>query len=80
MNRPRFIRNFWIEAKVNGYSKEFKFGPKTKEGGFELVIKQRDNNDIVVSALIRGFVDDKGNICLLVEGRNEEVIKIETKR
>ncbi len=40
---PRNIRNFWIELEVDGRSKRIETGPKTGTGGFDMVIRLREN-------------------------------------
>jgi hypothetical protein len=36
------VRNFWIEATVDGRETPIVFGPRAKDGGFTLRIYQRD--------------------------------------
>jgi hypothetical protein len=39
---PRNVRNFWIEAKVDGSTKPIAFGPQAADGGFTLTVYMRD--------------------------------------
>lgn len=36
------VRNFWMEAKIDGRNTEVKGGPKSKEGGMDIYLYQRD--------------------------------------
>jgi len=42
---PRNVRNFWIEADVDGRT-SIGAGPKSKDGGFSLSIFMRDKGSI----------------------------------
>lgn len=43
------IRNFWIEANIDGRNNELKGGPKSKEGGMEIEVFQRNEGEIVTA-------------------------------
>lgn len=76
---PRFVRPFWIEALVDGYRKEFQFGPRYKTGQFEMAIKQRDNGSVSPTELvIHGFVSTDGKVTLIVKDGGTVVYKKET--
>lgn len=60
---PRNTRNFWIELQVDGH-KQIATGPRSKDGGFEMTIKLRENGEISRQQLtITGYVED-GKVCL----------------
>lgn len=61
---PRNVRNFWIELDVDGSKTAIGSGPRGKDGGFQLTIRQRDNGSIVKALDVRGFVDTNGNLRL----------------
>ena len=43
---PRNVRNFWIEADVDGCGSKLSSGPAAKNGGFSLVILMREKGCI----------------------------------
>ena len=51
---PRNIRNFWIELTVDGKKSRVATGPRGKDGGFRLVVKMRDNGNIIDALGIEG--------------------------
>ena len=61
---PRCVRNFWIEIEVDGKTHKVACGPRSKDGGFRLVVKQRDDGCVIKAMEVQGFADDKGNIRL----------------
>ena len=69
---PVNIRNFWIEARIDGRSSELSGGPQSKDGGFSLILRQRDKGGIVTAARINGRVLSDGRICLDVEAEETE--------
>jgi len=53
--RPRTIRNFWLEAAIDGRRTRFAGGPRAKDGGMSLTLYQRSGGS-VVRALEISFV------------------------
>ncbi len=43
---PRCVRNFWLELDVDGSRTKIATGPKSSEGGFNLVIRLREKGEI----------------------------------
>lgn len=43
---PRNVRNFWIDLAVDGKQERIETGPRSKDGGFNLVILVRENGSI----------------------------------
>ena len=75
----RNVRNFWIEAKIDGRNTALSGGPQRKDGGFGLTIYQRDNGSITRALNIMGRVKDDGSIVLSAwNGSNE--INVQTTR
>lgn len=74
------VRNFWIEAQIDGRTTELTGGPQNKEGGFTLRIKQRDNGSISQPVRIEGFAQADGTLKLVVFGDGERVFEYDTKR
>jgi hypothetical protein len=48
------MRNFWIEADVDGRKTRLMGGPRSKDGGFKLTVYMRDDGDSVIAAHVRG--------------------------
>lgn len=48
------VRNWWIEADIDGRKTRLSGGPRAKDGGLDLVIKQRSGGAIVAPVEIRG--------------------------
>lgn len=61
---PRNVRNFWIQASIDGINTSVATGPRSKDGGFSLTIKQRDGGDIITALEVRGFVNRAGELVL----------------
>lgn len=40
--KPRVVRNFWVDAQIDGRQTALSGGPTGAGGGFDLTIKQRD--------------------------------------
>lgn len=80
---PRNVRNWWLEAFVDGRAGTFAAGPKNKEGGFSLSIKQRDGGDIKTAVQIVGVANAAGDLELTVyEGHTgtKEVLVVRSRR
>ena len=76
---PRNVRNFWISADVDGRESVIAGGPRSKEGGFDLSIQQRDDGCVVGAAEILGrFIN--GRLVLRVRVTGHEDILFETIR
>ena len=73
------VRNFWVNGKVDGQRTEFGGGPRRKDGGFYLTIKQRDNGEIVTAAMIEGFVAN-GELVLMVDVKGQDMVRFVTER
>lgn len=70
---PRNVRNFWIELDVDGSKKSIGTGPRNKDGGFNLTIKQRSMGGIITSAEIIGRVTTSGEIVLSVRTKGDQL-------
>ena len=68
---PRNVRNFWIEADIDGQKSGIAGGPQRKDGGFDLTIKQRSDGQIVEALEVLGRVID-GELVLKVRVSGEE--------
>lgn len=82
---PRNVRNFWVELRVDGKQTRIETGPQAKDGGFELVVLQRDQSSIIRALEVSGRVTSDGRIVLLAESFKPKdgpggELRIETKR
>jgi len=59
------LRNFWIEAQVDGRETPITGGPRSKDGGFEMAIFIRSNGESEEGLRIRGVVEEDGTLVLL---------------
>lgn len=76
---PRNVRNFWLELSVDGSKSGVSTGPRNKDGGFHLRIRQRSDGGIITAATVDGFADSKGNLTLTVRA-DDQVIETSTVR
>lgn len=84
---PRNVRNFWIEADIDGQATRISGGPQAKDGGLDLTVKMRHNGDVVDVLDIIGRVMADGTLRLRIRPYNHvkglpapEDIVIETQR
>ena len=63
---PRNVRNYWIEAEVDGLKTPIATGPRSRIGGFDLTIKMREHGWIKDAVAITGRVDKDGNLVLSI--------------
>lgn len=56
---PTNVRNFWIEIEVDGKTTKIATGPQSKDGGFTMTIKQRQDGEIIQPLTIEGIADEK---------------------
>ena len=40
------VRNFWVEADIDGRETNANGGPRSKDGGMDVTIYQRDDGEI----------------------------------
>lgn len=64
---PKNVKNFWIELDIDGKSAPIKAGPRSKDGGFKMVIRQRDRDCSVLGAVISGESRPNGELRLLIK-------------
>lgn len=74
------LRNFWADIYVDGRESPLGSGPRAKDGGMEIVIRQRDKGEGFKSFTISCTVD-KDKLKTTIENDNGEIIgKCETER
>jgi len=66
------VRNWWIEADIDGRRTELSGGPRAKTGGFTLRIYQRNCGAIMTAARIEGFAKDNGDLILRIHAPEAE--------
>ena len=77
---PRNVRNFWIVAEVDGKKETVETGPKAKDGGIYITIKQRDNGDIHKPLRVIGTAKDDGALVIDVLDHDGTVVYTTTTR
>ena len=74
------VRNFWVDARIDGRKTDLSGGPVAKEGGMNIVIKQRSNGGIVKAAVVQCYEVDGYLVTDIVNNDGELVATFETKR
>jgi hypothetical protein len=59
---PRTVRNFWIEVTIDGKTSKFAGGPQSKDGGFTLIVKQRNSGEVTEALHVEGRVLADGSL------------------
>ncbi len=59
------VRNFYIDARIDGRKVRLSGGPQRKDGGFTLTITQRDKGMIVNALVIEGHARAAGKRLML---------------
>ena len=77
---PRNVRNFWIDANIDGRQETLSGGPQGKDGGFTLTVKMRDNGDITQPIEIAGLVHIDGTLELTVHQNGQRIGQVKTRR
>jgi len=78
---PKNVRNFWVDGEIDGYTNNLTGGPRNKEGGIDITIKQRDNGAVTTALKIEGFANDKGELSLRVKDKDDNLVfENDTKR
>ena len=67
---PRNVRNFWIELDVDGKKTRIATGPASKDGGFDLTVKMRNEGGIVKALQVNGYACDNGVLVLSAHGKD----------
>lgn len=75
------VRNFWIEADIDGRKSTLAGGPRGKADGMEIDIYQRDDGGIFRAIDIWCYVDEDGNLITRIHNRqNEDITEVITRR
>lgn len=73
---PRNVRNFWVEAEIDGRATTLSGGPQSKDGGIDIVIYQRSKGDVTRVLRITGR-QWSGKLILDVEHPTQAVQPLE---
>lgn len=76
------IRNFWIDADIDGRQTMLSGGPRSKNGGMDITIYQRDEGSIETAVRIR-CREIGGRLVTEVTVKNEQgdmISRYETER
>lgn len=79
---PRVVRNFWLEANIDGRRKNIAGGPREKTGGFALTVHMRQEGGVTTPLEVVGdVVNDTLRLSVKYRGTQREVVsRIETRR
>ena len=63
---PRNVRNFWIDADIDGRATRLAGGPVSKDGGIDVSIKMRSEGAVEEAMRIEGWAGSDGRLYLKV--------------
>ena len=66
------VRNFWVNANIDGRETGLCGGPRAKDGGMTINIMQRNNGEIIQAAMIKCFVREDGTLCTQVWNKRSD--------
>lgn len=73
------VRNFWVEASIDGRRTELAGSPASKDGGMGVTIYQRKNGRIEEAVCVSCYMDD-GRLISSVTIGGKYVGQFETER
>ena len=76
---PRCVRNFWLNAQIDGRRSAFASGPRSACGGFSLAVFYRDRGTVARPLRVTGRCID-GRLVLDVDDDGTTVFRRETER
>ena len=74
------VRNFWMEGSIDGRESAVKGGPRNKEGGMTIYVKQREDGGIICPIKVDCSADSEGNLTTTVYHNGVAVCSHSTKR
>ena len=77
---PRNVRNFWIEAEVDGRKTPIAFGPQGADGGFRLTICMRNKGEVEEVAQIEGADIGDKRLGLRIAAVGRQYIRVNRQR
>jgi len=63
---PRNVRNFWIDANIDGRKERLTGGPRRKDGGFALEVSVRSEGDSQRALCIVGRQTNDGELQICI--------------
>ena len=63
---PRNVRNFWLDAEIDGRRTTLSGGPVSRDGGFRATFYMRDNGGVVRALAVEGMAKADGTLTLNV--------------
>lgn len=77
---PRNVRNFWLDACIDGETTPLSSGPRSTDGGMSVYLRIRDNGQVAGAISVQCFaIDDR--LELVVKDENgKEIYRKETIR
>lgn len=74
------IRNFWIEASIDGRETKVTGGPRGKRDGFDLRIFMRNEGQVEQAVYISGWANSEGQLILEVDPVDHDRVEIRRDR
>lgn len=73
------LRNFWVEANIDGRETTLEGGPRRKDGGLTVKVLQRDNGSKVTAVKVNCW-EGNGELFTRVEINGQSVGLFQTRR
>jgi hypothetical protein len=81
---PRCVRNFWLEARIDGRQTWLSGGPRARDGGLYLTLYQRSSGVVEAALRVNCRADSNGGLLVNVYPclplASEDGIRMETRR
>jgi hypothetical protein len=78
---PRNVRNWWITGRADGQKSSVGFGPAAGDGGFDLVIYQRNRGEAEEAVEILGrWIDGTLRLTVRAANKPSPVLVVESQR
>lgn len=74
------VRNFWVEGTIDGRETGVQGGPRAKDGGMTVFIKQRDGGSITCPVKVECYVDPDGSLITDVYLNGVHIASHQTER
>ena len=73
------VRNFYIDARIDGRESHIKGGPARKDGGLSIILTQRDKGSIIEAFRIESIADGD-TLRTIIWSNGEFVAEFKTER
>lgn len=81
---PQHVRNFWLDARIDGRSTRLSGGPRARDGGLSLILYQRNQGEVTAALRVSCRADENGGLVIDVfpclPSIREDGIRMETRR